>query len=111
MDQELLAVVLSELDSSIAAAASRNLTVEAGALLYIALWVSMTGAPNTLNKWLAGTQEVGLAPPIGPVVTSLNIQNYLRANTYFRIHPKNFVHMQESVKSALGLLPAAQAVA
>lgn len=110
MDRELLAVVLGELDTCVAAAGSRTLTIAPDGLLYIALWVNMTGAPDTLNKWLAGTQEVGLAPPVGPIVTSLNIQNYLQANTYFRIHPRNFVHLQESVKSALGLLPAAQAV-
>jgi hypothetical protein len=107
MDSSLLDVVLGELDSCIAAAATRTLTLEPAALLYIALWVNMTGAPDTLNKWLAGTQEVGLAPPIGPVVTALNLQSYLQANAYFRLHPHNFVHMQDSVASALPLLPAA----
>ena len=60
-----------------------------------------------MNKWLSGTQEVGVAPPVGPAVTALNIQNYLQANTYFRIHPKNFVHMQDSVNTARSLLLAA----
>jgi hypothetical protein len=107
MDGNLLSVVLGELDSCIAAAATRNQTIASDALLYIALWVNMTGAPDTLCKWLSGTQEVGLAPPVGPVVTALNLQNYLQANTYFRLHPKNFVHMQDSVNTALPLLPAA----
>lgn len=107
MDDTLLNVVLGELDSCIAAAATRKQTIDAQALLYIALWVNMTGAPDTLNKWLSGTQEVGLAPPVGPVVTPQNLQNYLQANTYFRLHPRNFVHMQDSVAAALPLLPAA----
>lgn len=109
MDSALLNVVLGELDSCIAAAGTRNQTIAPEALLYIALWVNMTGAPDTLNKWLSGTQEVGVVPPTGAIVTSQNIQNYLHANTYFRIHPKNFVHMQDSVSAALSLLPTTQA--
>jgi len=107
MDDTLLNVVLGELDSCTAAAATRNQTIDPQAQLYIALWVNMTGAPDTLNKWLSGTQEVGLAPPVGPVVTPQNLQNYLRANVYFQMHPRNFVHMQDSVNQAVPLLPAA----
>jgi len=107
MDNTLLNVVLGELDSCIAAANTRNQTIDPQALLYIALWVNMTGAPDTLNKWLSGTQEVGLAPPVGPVVTPQNLQNYLQANVYFRLHPRNFVHMQDSVNAAVPLLPSA----
>jgi hypothetical protein len=105
MDATLLGIVLNELDSCIAAARTRALTIEPKALLYIALWVNMTGAPDTLNKWLSGTQEVGLASPVGPVVTSLNLERYLQANTYFRLHPRNFVHMQDSVAAAVAKLP------
>jgi hypothetical protein len=107
MDDTLLAVVLGELDGCIAAAETRNQTIDPQALLFIALWVNMTGAPDTLKKWLSGTQEVGLVPPVGPVVTPLNLQNYLQANVYFRLHPRNFVHMQDSVNAAIPLLPAA----
>jgi hypothetical protein len=109
MDADLLHIVLGELDACIAAAASRTQTIDPAALLYIALWVNMTGAPDTLCKWLAGTQEVGLAPPVGPTVTRHNLESYLQANTYFRLHPKNFVHMRDSVKAAAALLPAAGA--
>jgi hypothetical protein len=105
MDGRLLQVVLGELDTCIAAAATRQQTIAPVALLFIALWVNMTGAPDILNKWLSGTQEVGLAPPVGPTVTQQNIENYLQANTYFRLHPKNFVHMQDSVRAALPSLP------
>lgn len=107
MDQRLLSVVLGELDSAIAAAGVRQQTIDPVALLYITLWVNMTGAPDTLNKWLSGTQEVGLAPPVGPTVTQQNIENYLQANVYFRLHPRNFVHMQDSVQAAQPLLPVA----
>jgi hypothetical protein len=107
MDATLLNIVLNELDTSVSAAASRNCSIDPTALLYIALWVNMTGAPDTLNKWLAGTQEVGLVPPVGPVIPQQSLQNYLHANTYFLLHPKNFVHMQDSVQAAVPLLPVA----
>jgi hypothetical protein len=106
MDTTLLNVVLSDLDTSLAAAGGANLTIDWVALLYIALWCNMTGAPTTLNKWLSGTTEVGLAPPVGPVVTPENLQAYLRANTFFQTHPQNFVHMQDSVNAGARLLPA-----
>ena len=107
MDDTLLSVVLDELDSCIAAAATRTMTIDFQALLYIALWVNMTGTPDALKKWLSGTQEAGLAPPTGPVVTPQNLQNYLHANTYFRLHPRNFVHMQDAVNAVAPLLLAA----
>jgi hypothetical protein len=106
MDEELLQIVLHELDSSITAAATRQHTIDPTALLYIALWVNMTGAPSTLNGWLAGGQALGLAPPPGPVVTPLDLESYLQASSYFRLHPRNFVHLQDSVKAAQPLLPA-----
>jgi hypothetical protein len=105
MDGKLLQVVLGELDTCIAAAQTRPQAIDPVAQLYIALWVNMTGAPDTLNKWLSGTQEVGLAPPVGPTVTQQNVENYLQANTYFRVHPRNFIHMQDSVQMAVRDVP------
>ncbi len=108
-DQSLLGIVLNELDSCIAAAATRTMDIADDAQLYIALWVNMTGAPTTLCKWLSGTEEVGVAPPAPPTVTAASIEAYLQANSFFRLHPQNFVHMQDAVESALPLLPAAAA--
>lgn len=105
MDTELLHIVLAEVDTCLSAASQRNLSIDRVVLLYIALWVNMTGAPETLNKCLSGTQEVGLVSPVGPVVTKQSIEAYLQANTYFRLHPHNFVHMQTSVNAGAGLLP------
>jgi hypothetical protein len=106
MDDALLQVVLGELDSCIAASASVSQTIVDEAQLYIALWVNMTGTPTTLNAWLSGSTEVGVAPPMGPQVTPFNIESYLQANTYFRLHPHNFAHMQESVDSGATLIEA-----
>src|SRR5689334_11133354 len=47
MDKKLLDVVLGHLDGCIAAAASRGRAIEPPALLPIALWVNMTGPPDT----------------------------------------------------------------
>jgi hypothetical protein len=106
MDAALLQVVLGELDTSIAAAATHDqATIVPAAQLYIALWVNMTGAPNTLNKWLSGSPDMGLLPPIGPLVTRQNIESYLQASTYFRLHPHNFVHMADSVDAGIAAAP------
>lgn len=106
MDDKLLAVVLNECDTCIATAAGRNLTIDPVALLYIALWVNMTGPPGVLSRWLSGTTELGLPPPAGPVVTRHNIESYLHSSKFFMLHPKNFVHMQQSVEAAIPLIPA-----
>jgi hypothetical protein len=106
MDDKLMNIVLSELDSSIAAAAARSLTLVAAAQLYISLWVNMTGAPGMLNQWLSGTTELGVVPPAGPSVSRVNLENYLHASSFFRLHPRNFTHMSESVDAGLAVLPA-----
>ena len=105
MDAKLLDIVLNELDSSIAAAATRDLTIDPQAQLYVTLWVNMSGAPATLNKWLSGTPELGVDSPNGPVVSVADIQNYLLATNYFKLHPHNFEHMRASVDAAVPLLP------
>ena len=98
---------LRRLDQSDAAA--RNLTLVAAALLYIALWINMTGAPGMLNQWLLGTPELGVAPPAGPSVTRVNVESYLHASSYFRLHPRNFTHMSDSVDAGLVVLLAGAA--
>lgn len=107
MDAALLQIVLADLDSSIAAAAGRSLTLEAAVQLYICLWSNMTGAPTTLNLWLAGNRELGVAAPAGPVVTRANVESYLRSSSYFQLHPQNFLHMTDSVDEGLATLPQA----
>jgi hypothetical protein len=107
MDSKLLQIVLADLDSSITAAASRTLTLAPAVQLYICLWSNMTGAPTTLNHWLAGTTELGVAPPAGPVVSRPNVEAYLQSSSYFQLHPRNFLHMSDSVDTGLLALPVA----
>ncbi len=106
MDTTLLDVVLGELDSCIDAASAVGQSIDPEALLYIALWANMTGAPSTLDKWLGGTPELGLGSPAGPVVTPRDLTGYLQATSYFQQHARNFTHMQSSVAAAVPLLPA-----
>ena len=105
MDDGMLQVVLGHLDSSLEAAAERRRTVAPEAQLYIALWCNMTGAPNTLNAWLRGSTEMGVPSPAGPEVSAAEIQTYLQACEFFRDHPQNFRHMQQSVQAAVPKLP------
>ncbi len=103
MDDQLLQGVLNGLDSSIHAAA--DLPIEGEALLYMALWINMTGAPSMLNQWLGGLTVSGVAPPTGPTVGPADICAYLKASKYFTEHPQNFAHMQASVAVGVKLLP------
>lgn len=107
MDAALLQIVLADLDSSIAAAAGRSLTLDAAVQLYICLWSNMTGAPTILNLWLSGNRELGVEAPAGPVVSRANAEAYLRASSYFQLHPQNFLHMADSVDAGLAALPQA----
>ena len=107
MDGQLLNVVLGNLDASIVAATAQNMTIDPTALLYIALWVNMTGAPNQLNQWIGGTAVAGVAPPAPPTVTVANIEAYLKAMQFFVQHPQNFLHLQQSVATGIPLLPVA----
>ncbi len=105
MDEGLLQMVVNHLDSSLAAAADRSCTITPEAQLYIALWCNMTGTPTTLNAWLRGSAEMGIKPAAGPEVGVAEIQAYLRACEFFRDHPQNFEHMQQSVQAAVAKLP------
>ena len=111
MDDGLLQIVLHGVDSCIAAAQTRSLTIDGIAILYIALWVNMTGPPNVLSRWLAGSVELGVPPAAGPRVSQHDIESYLHASKFFVLHPRNFVHLQNSVQAAIPDLPSPTATA
>jgi hypothetical protein len=111
MDDGLLQIVLHGVDSCIAAAQTRSLTIDGIAILYIALWVNMTGPPNMLSRLLSGTPELGVSPPSGPRVSQHDIESYLHATKFVVLHPRNFVHLQESVQAAIPDLPSPTATA
>jgi hypothetical protein len=105
MDDGLLQIVLHGADACIAAAQTRSRTIAPVAVLYIALWVNMTGPPNVLSSWLAGNAQFGVPPAAGPVVLQQDIESYLHATKFFVLHPRNFVHLQQSVLAAIPKLP------
>lgn len=107
MDQKILDVILSELDSSIEAAKSVERELDDGAQLCIALWVNMTGAPTTLNEWITGKQIGEVAPPAASPVTREDVTRYLKGTKYFTLHPKNLIHFQASVDKGLQAAGAA----
>jgi hypothetical protein len=107
MDTRIMAGILKGVDGCIAAASARNVAIEPLALLYIAPWINMTGAPSTLKKWLGGTTVDGYPPPpLPPSVGGDQLAAYLKASKYFRENPRNFTHFTESVKAGAKLLPA-----
>lgn len=106
-DALILNGVLDDVDGCIAAAAARNLTIAPLALLYIAPWINMTGAPTTLKKWLGGTPVDGYpAPPAPPEALGAQLEAYLKATKFFRENPKNFKHFSDCVALGAKLLPA-----
>jgi hypothetical protein len=110
MDDQLLQSVLTYTQQAVDTAATRGWPTAQIALLYIALWVNMTGAPNLLCKWIGGQSVLGLAPPIGPTLAQSDMQDYLQATSYFQLHPKNFKHLLESVETGAQALQAAALV-
>ncbi|MET3133575.1 hypothetical protein AAKU55_003865 [Oxalobacteraceae bacterium GrIS 1.11] len=101
MDTTLEASVIIGVEQCGAAAATVHKTLELEAILYIACWVNMTGAPTQVSKWIAGTTIYQLAPPAAPTVTGKNLQDYLQRTEYFSKNPHNFQHLRAAVNSAM----------
>jgi hypothetical protein len=98
MDEGILGDVYADLDKCIAAADSSGRSLEATALLYIAMWINMSGHPTKLLRWLRG-EPVELhrrVEPPGPVIDEAAIRRYLEATDYFTRSPRNFRHMADS---------------
>jgi hypothetical protein len=107
MDMRILQGLLDDVDACIASAATRDVSIEPLALLYIAPWINMTGAPNKLRSWLAGTAVNGLVSPT-PTVRGADMATYLRTMKFYVDNPRNFQHLQDCVNGGARLLPAAQ---
>jgi len=106
MDMRILQGVLDRVDLCIASAATRSVSIEPLALLYIAPWINMTGAPSTLRSWFAGTAVAGLAPP-APTVRGADMVTYLKKMKFYAENPQNFEHLQDCVDRGAKFLPAA----
>jgi len=107
MDETILQGVYGNLDRCNNTAGAANCTIAPVALIYMALWINMTGPPTTLLRWLSG-QNPGLTRPIPPAGNSVDqaaIQTYLQATSYFTNNPHNFPHLVESANAGAALLP------
>ncbi|MBV9990972.1 MAG: hypothetical protein JOZ72_06720 [Alphaproteobacteria bacterium] len=106
-DALILKGVLDNVDGCVAVAEARSMTMAPLALLYIAPWINMTGAPNSLKKWLGGNPLGGYpAPPAPPEVQGAQMEAYLKATKFFRENPRNFQHFSDCVAVGAKLLPA-----
>lgn len=105
LDGVTLAIVLGYVARSIDAAASAGRTLTDGASCAVACWANMTGAPDTLDRWLAGEPVTmggaTLPPPQGPVVSQDDIEGYLTHTQFFAQHPRNLAHLQASIAEGL----------
>lgn len=107
MDQQILKGVMKDVDKCISKASGAGRSIEPEALLYIGLWINMSGPPTKLLKWLQGDdpQLPNPIPPAGDGVDVPAIQTYLQATSYYISNPGNWPHMVESVDAGAPLLP------
>jgi hypothetical protein len=100
MDQQILAAVYSDVDKCISAASSAGRHVEPIAIIYMALWINMSGPPTSLLLWLKGL-DPGMpgVPTLGPAVTEDDMKGYLSATSYFRANTGNLPHIVASAEA------------
>ena len=108
MDEKILSGVYASLDECGAAAQGGRCSIQPAALIYMALWINMTGKPTSLVKWLHGQDpDLGASVPrAAPIVGKAAIQAYLRATDYFRENPENLPNMIRCARKGAALLPA-----
>ncbi len=106
MDETILGGVYAGLEKCLDAAGAAGRTIETKALLYLAMWINMTGPPTTVVQWLSG-RPVSLAKPIGPagpVVDGPAMETYLQATDYYAENPHNFPHAMQCAAAGMAVL-------
>lgn len=107
MDQEIFRVVCDDLSKCMAIADENERTISLKALLYIAMWINMSGPPSTLLDWLSGKNvtfdnHVSVPPP-EKIVDGVAMERYLQATHYFSANPANFKRLRQCAADALAL--------
>lgn len=105
MDQAILGNVLDDVRTCMATAAAGGRCISLKALLYIAMWINMSGPPTTLLKWLEGVEvmfdnQVTIPPP-GNIVDGIALEYYLQRTHYFSANPANFKRLRQCAADAL----------
>jgi hypothetical protein len=106
MDQKIFEKVSSHVEKCIDAAAGAGRKINAEALIYMALWINMTGYPDRLIEWLKGGQpQMVKRPDVAPAtVDGAAMKNYLGCTDYYTKNPRNFQRLQECVTRGLAKL-------
>ncbi len=106
MDENILGGVYAGLDKCIGAAGRNGLSVEPKALIYMAMWINMSGPPSTLVTWLSGksvTMAATVKAPRG-VVDGPAMEAYLRATNYYSENPGNFAHAMQCAAAGMAAI-------
>lgn len=107
MDEGILAKIYVGVDACIARATRARRSIAPEALLYMAMWINMTGPPSKLLVWLDGDDpgmRIPVARPGNPVDVPA-VESYLLATDYYSENPRNFAHMRESAAAGASKLP------
>ena len=106
MDEQIARNVYDDLDQCLQTAQGAGRAIAPKALIYMALWINMTGPPSSLLKWLGGGNP-GLPKPIpkaGSAVDGPAMETYLRATHYYTENPGNLPHMLNSAAAGAAIL-------
>jgi hypothetical protein len=109
MDGQILSGVYEQLQRCIATATAAGRTIADKALIYMALWINMSGPATKLLDWLSG-RDPGLTRPIpvaATLVDGVAMETYLQATSYYSENPGNFSHMLQCAAAGAALLPKA----
>lgn len=105
MDRAILGNVFDDVRKCIATANENERCISLKALLYIAMWINMSGPPSTLLKWLKGMDVIldyhVTVPSPGDIVDGIAMESYLQKTHYFSANPANFKRLRQCAADAL----------
>ncbi|RYX94887.1 MAG: hypothetical protein EON84_08165 [Bradyrhizobiaceae bacterium] len=111
MDNQILQSVYRDLDRCDARAAAHQRSIEPKGVVYMALWINMSGPPTKLLTWLDG-DDPHLArpvPPAGTTVSGDDMEDYLAATNYYVENPQNLAHLHACAAKGMEALGGAVA--
>lgn len=106
MDEAILGGVYAGLDKCIDAAGKNGLSIEPKALIYMAMWINMSGPPSMLVTWLSGKSVTMAATVKAPRddVDGPAMEAYLRATNYYSENPGNFAHAMQCAAAGMAAM-------
>ncbi len=109
MDENLISKVYADLDVCVARGSGAGITLTPKALIYVALWVNMTGYPDQILVWLGGGTPAlrHAVPAAGATVDGPAMEVYLLATDYYVENPENWPQMLSCAAAGAAQLPVA----